>query len=130
METCIMTDRRPACELQAWLPYTIAAVTGMALWLATSAIGGRSEPWDTTIYWTTAYPLAVVLAAVLGYLFPARPWRWALTTMSMQAAVMILGGSGFGLLPFGLIVLAVLSLPAVLFAGLAARLRRGRTGGG
>lgn len=117
------SDRPPVREQASRLAYTIAAVAGMALWLATSAIGARSEPWDAPIYWTIAYPVAVVLAAVLGYLFPQRPWRWALTLMFMQAAVMLLGGAGFGLLPLGLVLLAVLSLPAVLFAWLGARFR-------
>ncbi|MGH8514461.1 MAG: hypothetical protein ACREV8_11090 [Gammaproteobacteria bacterium] len=45
----------------------------------------------------------------------------------MQAAVMVNAGSGFGLLPLGLILLTVLSLPAVALARMAAkvRLRRG-----
>jgi type IV secretory pathway VirB2 component (pilin) len=113
----------PVREKASRLAYTIAAVAGMALWLATSALGGRSEPWDAPIYWSIAYPVALVLAAGLGYLFPRRPWRWALTVMFMQAAVMVLGGASLGLLPLGLVVLGVLSLPAVLFAWLAARLR-------
>jgi hypothetical protein len=68
-----------------------------------------------------------VFAGVLGYAFPQRPWRWAVVMMFMQAAVMVIAGSGFGLLPLGLILLAVLSLPAVALARLAAkiRLRRG-----
>ena len=116
-------DWRPVPEKASRLAYTSAAFAGMALWLATSAIGGRSEPWDAPIYWSIAYPVALVLAAGLGYFFPQRPWRWALTLMFMQAAVMVLGGAGLALLPLGLVVLGVLSLPAVLFAWLAARLR-------
>jgi hypothetical protein len=115
--------RPPVREKASRLAYTIAAVAGVALWLATSALGGRSEPWDAPIYWSVAYPVALMLSAGLGYLFPQRPWRWALTVMFMQAAVMVVGGAGLGLLPLGLVVLGVLSLPAVLFAGLAARLR-------
>ena len=119
----VSNDCPPVQEKATRLAYTIAAAAGMALWLATSALGGRSEPWDAPIYWSIAYPVALVLAAGLGYFFPQRPWRWALTLMFMQAAIMVLGGAGLGLLPLGLVVLGVLSLPAVLFAWLAARLR-------
>ena len=119
----VPNDCPPVQEKPTRLAYTIAAAAGMALLLTTSALGGRSEPWDAPIYWSIAYPVALVLAAGLGYFFPQRPWRWALTLMFMQAANMVLGGAGLGLLPLGLVVLGVLSLPAVLFAWLAARLR-------
>ncbi|MGH8508883.1 MAG: hypothetical protein ACREVH_09220 [Gammaproteobacteria bacterium] len=114
-------------ESSSILAYGIAIVAGTALWLTTSAIGGRAEPWDTSIYWTVAYPVAIVLAGLLGYVFPRRPWRWAVVVIFMQAAVMLIAGSGFGLLPLGLILLTVLSLPAVALARIAAevRLRRG-----
>lgn len=89
-------------------------------------LGGRREPWDSSAYWTVSYPVAIALAGVLGYVFPEKPWRWALVLMFTQIAVMIVGGSGFGLLPLGVILLAVLSLPGVALARWAAgiRLRR------
>ena len=108
------------------LPYGIAIVTGTILWFATSQVSGRRELWDSSVYWTVAYPLAIVLSGILGYLFPQRPWRCAVTVMFTQMIVMVVGGSGFGLLPLGLLLLAILSLPAVALASLAAKLRRGR----
>lgn len=110
-------------ENSSRLAYGIAIVAGTVIWVATSAISGRAEPWDSTIYWTVAYPVAIVLAGLLGYVFPQRPWRWAVVVIFIQAAVMIIAGSGFGLLPLGLILLTVLSLPAVALAWLAARVR-------
>lgn len=106
--------------------YAIAIVAGAVLWTLTAALGGRTEPWDSPLYWSVAYPLAILLAGALGYVFPQRPWRWAVVLMFMQAAVMLFSGSGFGLLPLGLIFLAVLSLPAVAFAAFAARRSPGK----
>lgn len=106
------------------LAYTVALVSGLVLWAATSALSGRREPWDWSGYWTVSYPLALLLAGVLGALFPQRPWRWALVVIFSQMIVMLFGGSGFGLLPLGLILLGVLSLPAIAVAKLGARLRR------
>jgi len=100
---------------------SIAAST--VIWAATSLISGIPEPWDSSIYWTVAYPVAIVLSGFLGYMFPQRPWRWALVVMFMQMIVMVISGSGFGLLPLGLIFLAILSLPAVALASLAAKVR-------
>lgn len=89
----------------------------------TAAVTGKREPWDADTYWTLSYPLAVIGSAVLGFLFPQRAWRWAATLMLMQFVVMIAMGSGLGLWPLSLIVLAVLTAPGALAAVLTARLR-------
>lgn len=102
--------------------YGIAIIAGVVLWTLTAATGGRSEPWDAPGYWSVGYPLAVVLSGGLGYLFPRGAWRWAAALMFMQAPVMIFSGAGLSLFPMGLIALAVLSLPAVALAVIAARL--------
>jgi hypothetical protein len=115
-------------ERATTLAYAIALVAGTMLWFATSAASGRREPWDSSLYWTVAYPVAILLSGVLGYVFPQRPWRWAAVVIFSQLIVMIVGGSGFGLLPLGLVLLTVLALPAVGLASLGSWLRR--RGGG
>lgn len=109
------------------LAFAIAVVAGTLLWATTSMISNKVEPWDAAGYWTVAYPLAIGIAGFLGYLAPERPWRWALVIMFTQVIVMVAGGSGLGLLPLGLILLAILSVPAVVVArfGAAVRIRRG-----
>jgi hypothetical protein len=106
------------------IAYTAALLAGTVLWSVTAALAGRREPWDWAGYWTVAYPLALLLAAVLGYAFPTRPWRWAVALMFTQAAVMAAHGAGLSLLPLGLALLAILALPAVVLARLGARLRK------
>ena len=96
---------------------------GLALWITTTLLGGRAEPWDSGWYWTISYPLSLIGAAVLGYVFPSRPWRWALVLVYSQALVLAASGSGFGLLPPGLVLLAILCLPAIGLAKLGARVR-------
>ena len=105
--------------------FALALFTGLLLWALTSFFGHRREPWDTNVYWTIAYPLAILLSAGLGALFPQRPWRWAVTIIFSQLVVMTLNGSDFSLLPLGLALLALLSLPAAAASFLAARLRTG-----
>jgi peptidoglycan/LPS O-acetylase OafA/YrhL len=105
--------------------YAIAAVGGALLWIATMAATGRSEAWDSPHYWQITYPLCIVLAAILGYVQPERPWRWALTVMWIQAlAMMLTSGSSWSLLPLGLIMFAVLAVPLIIAGGIAARVRR------
>ena len=104
----------------AWL---VTSTSGLLFWSMAVVASGRREPWDSEAYWTLYLPLAVFLAFAFGMLFPDRPWRWALAVMLMQLPVMLAGGSGLGLLPLGIMLLLVLSLPAILAAMLGAGLR-------
>jgi hypothetical protein len=102
----------------------VALAGGALLWLATAAVSGRSEAWDSPLYWSAAYPLCIALAALLAYLAPDRPGRWASAVMLVQPIVMVLGSGGdFGLLPLGLILFAILTLPAFAAAKVAASVR-------
>lgn len=103
--------------------YTAAIAGGAILWLVTTGISGKSEAWDSRLYWMITYPLAISLAGGLGYWIPKKPWRWGLTVMLVQAVVLVITGSGFGLLPLGLIFFSILALPAVVFAHITAKIR-------
>lgn len=105
-------------------PWIISAFLGVLLWGATAYLGGRREPWDSGTYWSTSYPVALLISGCLGFAFPERTWRWAMILIFAQLPVMLVAGSGLGLLPLGLILLAFLSLPAILMAAIGARLRR------
>ena len=109
-----------------WSPYAAAALLGLALWSVAAVVELRVEPWDAPNFWTIYYPAAIALSGALGFLYPLRPWRWALILMFMQLLVMIAGGSGFNLLPMGMILVAVLALPAIGLAYLCAWARRQR----
>lgn len=104
--------------------YLMAVAGGAALWLAAAVISGSREAWDSSLYWIVAYPLSIGLAAVLGYRFPERAWRWGLAVMLAQAVTLAVTAASFGLLPLGLVLFAVLAMPAVALAGLAAKIRR------
>jgi hypothetical protein len=110
-------------ELPAKYAYAIAIAGGAALWLVTRVVSGRNEAWDSSLYWSAAYPLAIGLSALLGYLAPTHPWRWALALMLVQAVVLAATAAGFGLLPLGLILFAILALPPIAAAMAMARLR-------
>ena len=101
-----------------------ALVGGALLWLGTTAASGRREAWDSPLYWSAAYPLCIVLAALLAYVAPERPGRWAFAVMLVQPIAMVLqSGGDFGLLPLGLILFAILTLPVFGVAKVAASLR-------
>ena len=106
----------------AWA-WTTAIIGGALLWLLAAGISGRREAWDSSLYWAMAYPLSIALAGALGYRVPHRPWRWGLAVMLAQAAVLVVSGGDFGLLPLGLIVFSILALPAIGVAAFMARIR-------
>lgn len=98
------------------------------MWLVVASISGKREAWDSSIYWTIAYPLSIGLAGSLGYWVPEKPWRWGLVVFLAQSMALATSGSDFSLLPLGLILFSILALPAVGIAAFMARLRlRSRT---
>jgi hypothetical protein len=102
----------------------VALAVGASLWLGTAALSGRREAWDSPLYWSAAYPVCIALAALLGYFAPERPARWAFAVMLVQPIAMVLStGGDFGLLPLGLIMFAILALPAFAAAKVAASIR-------
>ena len=109
--------------MSARLAWLITSITGLLFWIAVVVASGKREPWDGEAYWMLYLPLAILLAFGFGMIFPERPWRWALAIMLAQAPVMVAGGSGLGLLPLGIILLLLLSLPAILAAWIGAGIR-------
>lgn len=109
----------------AIVPSSLAAIIGIALWLATAALAGRREAWDAAAYWTVAYPLALGACALLGYLYPQRAWLWAIVLFESQFLAMCIRNGEIGSLsPLGVMLFAVLALPGVLVAKLASRMGR------
>jgi hypothetical protein len=117
------TESRSTGVLSVRQAFLLATISGAILWLVTSAVSGRREAWDSSLYWTVAYPAGVAMAGTIGYLAPDRPWRWALALMLVQAVVLAISASSFGLLPLGLIMFGVLALPPIGAAKLGARFR-------
>jgi len=103
-------------------PYVFAVVAGMALWFGASLLGGRREAWDSPVYWSLAYPLAVLAAAVIGHLWPQRPGRVVLALFAAQFFAMLIRNGDLGSLwPLGLVLFGLLSLPAMAVAFIVAR---------
>jgi hypothetical protein len=111
-------------EAQDGWGWPLSMASGAALWSAIAMLGERREPWDAASFWSVGYPLSLVLVAAIGALFPQRTWRWAAAVMFAQVPVMVARGADYTLLPLGMIMLAILTLPALLTARAGAWLRR------
>ena len=104
----------------------IAAATGAAVWIVLSEVSHHREAWDSELYFMFGIPVICVVAAVLAYVEPKRPWRWAVTPFAAQAVWMFLTQGLGNMFPLGLIVFAIISIPALLAASLGAFLGRKR----
>jgi hypothetical protein len=104
--------------------YVLAVVAGMGLWFWIALMSGRREAWDSSAFWAIGYPVAIAVSALLGYFFPTRPWRWALALFFAQfLAMMIRNGEVGSLWPLGMMLFAVLAVPGMITAKIAATIR-------
>jgi hypothetical protein len=100
----------------------IAVALGAAIWIGISTVSGRREAWDSGIYFTLGIPVACLLSFALGVVEPERSWRWGVAPFAGQLlSLLIMEGVG-NLLPLGVIVFAILSIPAVITARIGATL--------
>jgi hypothetical protein len=106
-------------------PLAIALVAGIVIWLAASFITGRREPWDSSTYWWLIYPVAIAACGYLGYRYPARPWLSAFVLFQAQFVGMLIRNGELGnLWPLGLALFAIIAIPGMVVAALAARVAR------
>lgn len=90
--------------------YGVAIAAGAAVWILLASFSGKREAWDSDLYFSVGIPVICLVACVLGYLEPERPWRWGIAPLIGQA-VWALISQGFGnLLPLGFVVFAILSV--------------------
>ncbi len=95
-----------------------------AVWALVSTLLDKREAWDSELYFTVGIPAVCLLAAVLGYLEPLRPWRWGVAPQVGQLACMLLMQGVGSMLPIGVIMLAILSIPAMITAWMGAAVGR------
>jgi hypothetical protein len=97
---------------------------GVATWLYLSHVSHRREAWDDPIYFTTVLPVIAVVAAIVSFLIPEKPWRWAMIPFAAQALVAILQNPTANLMPLGLIMFAIFGGLCAIPAWIAAMIGR------
>jgi hypothetical protein len=109
-----------------------AITLGALSWLMVAYVTGRREAWDSELYFTVVLPSLGLLAGLLAFVAPERPWRWAFWPFAGQAAVAFIQNptANLMLMPVGLIAFAFFGALCLIPAYLGAWLRRrlaGRT---
>jgi hypothetical protein len=103
----------------------VSLLTGVALELGVGLVTGRSEAWDSGLFWTIGLPMALVVAAVVGFLSKGRYWVWTLLIVPGQVLAMMIRNQEIGTLwPLTLILSAILSTPFVCAAFIGSRFRK------
>jgi hypothetical protein len=102
-----------------WL-YLVAVGCGAAIWILIALASGRTEAWDSGLYFSVGIPAVCLLSMALALLAPHRSWRWGVSPMVGQFVWMLLSQGPGNLLPLGVIVFAVLSVPPIITARIGA----------
>ncbi|QDA36808.1 hypothetical protein E4191_22270 (plasmid) [Paracoccus liaowanqingii] len=98
----------------------------MCFWLVVSIVAGTPEPWDAESYWTVAYPISGLLAAIIGFRSEHRGWLVGIILTQAQFPVMLtLAGLG-PMSAFGLALLAALAIPVTIVSAAASWIGRRR----
>ena len=100
----------------------VSLVAGFAICLAVAKLGGRREPWDSSLYFVAGIPLMCVGAFALAYVYPIRAWRGVASMALGQSNVMLMGGGSLSLWPLSIVAMVVLSLPQLAVAIFASNL--------
>ena len=102
-----------------WL-HVAAAACGAAIWILISLVSGRNEAWDSGLYFQFGIPAVCLVALAFAYHQPAHPWRWGVLPMAGQLVWMVLSQGVGNMLPLGVIVFGILSIPPVIAAWIGA----------
>ena len=106
-----------------WL-YLAAAACGAAIWILISLVSGKKEAWDSDLYFSLGIPLVCLVSLAFAFLEPRRPWRWGVLPSAGQFVWMLLYQGPGNLLPLGVIVFAVFSIPFIIAALIGAFISR------
>lgn len=98
----------------------LAAVAGIVVWIIVSTVSGRREAWDSQWYFLIGVPVVCVVSAILGFVEANKSWRWGVIPLVGQFCWMLLTEGPGNLLPLGVIVFGVLSIPSIITARLGA----------
>ncbi len=108
------------------LPYAVSFIAGLAICLFITVISGRREAWDSPLYFMVGVPAMCLVIFVLGYRFPQRAWRWALSMAIGQSVAMVLGGGSASLWPLAIIAMTVVSIPQFVVTMIASGIAKNR----
>jgi len=99
------------------LPFVISIAVGTFVYYFFSFYTNNTDPQSTKIYWQIGYPVLILASFITSYYFSVKIWRWPLLLIFSQAVIGIATSKGGGnLIPIGIIVHIVISIPCIIAA--------------
>lgn len=98
-----------------WL-HLAAAIFGAAVWILVSLATGRTEAWDSGLYFSAGIPAVCLGSMAFAFFAPERSWRWGVLPPAGQFVWLLVSQGPGNLLPLGVVVFAMLSVPSILAA--------------
>lgn len=91
-------------------------------WLAVCTVGDVREPWDARYYWSVAYPISAIIAAVAGLMMNRHAWLGGFFVTLAQFPIILSSTPISGMTWFALFLLILLAAPIAVISDLASRL--------
>jgi hypothetical protein len=105
-------------------PYLISFFAGSAINLSIALSAGRTEAWDSNVYYWLGIPLLSLTVFFISRQFPQRPWRWTISMAMGQVFSAILAGADSALGPIAMVFIIIVSVPQFLAGAAGARRSR------
>jgi hypothetical protein len=102
-----------------WL-YLAPAVCGAAILDSYRTSVRRNEAWDSNLYFSVGIPAVCLVSMAFAFFEPNRSWRWGALPLVGQFVWMLISPGPGNLLPLGVIVFGVLSVPPIVAARIGA----------
>jgi len=99
------------------LPFAISIGVGTFVWYFFRFNTNHADPQSIKIYWRIGYPILIMASFIISYYFSVKVWRWPLLLIFSQTIIGIVESKGGGnLLPIGIIIHLVISIPCIVAA--------------
>ncbi len=102
-------------------PYLMSFVAGLTINLSIAISAGRTEAWDSSIYYWLGIPLLSLTIFFISRQFAQRPWRWTISMAMGQVFSAVLAGADAGLGPIAMIFIIIISVPQFIAGAAGAR---------
>lgn len=107
-----------------YLLYFASAAFGAAVWIAITQASGRREAWDSELYFIVGVPTMCIVAFLFALRRPKQWLLWGLLPLAGQFVWLLISEGVGTLLPLGMVVFAIFSVPSVIAARIGAAIAR------
>jgi hypothetical protein len=108
-----------------WL-YPLTAALGALVWYLITSQTGKREAWDSELYFVYGIPAVCLVSLVAGFIEPRHAWRWGVMPLAGQFIWLLVTKGPGNLLPLGVIVFGIFSIPSVVTALIGGAIGRKR----